>query len=169
MRRNRWLPFSLAAVFLALSGLSACGGGGGTTGGGGGGGGTNPPTGLLIYPGANGAVSVPAGSTAQFFAYQADALASVNWTASSGTITGNGTSSGTFTAPTTQGSITISAVATSSATIGGSVTVNVTAAATSGIVVSPGATMAQAGQVIAFSAMENGAPLAATWEVNGTP
>jgi|HubBroStandDraft_6_1064221.scaffolds.fasta_scaffold00680_11 hypothetical protein len=169
MRRNRWLPFSLAAVFLALSGLSACGGGGGTTGGGGGGGGTNPPTGLLIYPGANGAVSVPAGSTAQFFAYQADALASVNWTASSGTITGNGTSSGTFTAPTTQGNITISAVSTSSATIGGSVTVNVTAAATSGIVVSPGATMAQAGQVIAFSAMENGAPLAATWEVNGTP
>lgn len=171
MRRNRWLLFLLSVILAGLSGLTACGGGnsgGGGNGGGGGGGGTSTPTGVTIYPGANGAVvSVAAGATAQFTAYQADALVSVNWTATTGTITGNGTSSGTFTAPTTQGSVTISAVSTASSTVGGSVTVNVTAPAASGIVVSPGATMAQAGQVIAFTATENGAPLAATWEVNG--
>ncbi len=172
MPRNRWLLFLLAVLLAGLSGLTACGGSGSNSGGGGGGGGgTNPTlTGVTIYPGANGAaVSVAAGATAQFTAYQADALVSVNWTATSGAITGSGSSNGTFTAPTTLGSVTISAVSTSSSSVGGSVTVNVTAAPASGILISPGATMAQAGQVVAFSATENGAQLLATWEVNGTP
>jgi hypothetical protein len=168
MRRNHWLLFLLAVVLSGLTGLTACGGGGNS---GGGGGGTNPTlTGLTIYPGANGAtVSVAAGSTAIFNAYQADTLVSVNWTASSGTITGNGTSSGTLVAPTTQGNITISAVSTSSSTTGASVTVNVTAAAASGLVVSPGATVVLAGSETAFSATLNGGAVspAPTWQVNG--
>lgn len=168
MRRDRGLLFLLAALLAGLTGLAACGGGGTN----GGGGGTNPtPTGITIYPGANGsAVSVAAGSTAVFTAYQADALVSVNWTASSGTITGNGTSSGTFVAPTTQGSVTVSAVSTSSATTGGSVTVNVTAASASGIIVNPGAVMVAAGATTAFSATLNGGAVspAPTWQVNGT-
>jgi hypothetical protein len=172
MRRNHWLLFLLAAVLAGLTGLTACGGGSGGNGGGGGGGGTNPPlTGLTIYPGANGTtVSVAAGSTVQFTAYQADALVSVNWTASGGTITGNGTSSGAFTAPTAQGSVTVSAVSTSSATTGGSVTVNVTAPSASGILVNPGATVVAAGGTTAFSATLNGGAVspAPTWQVNGT-
>jgi hypothetical protein len=171
MQRNRWLLFLLAVVLAGLTGLTACGGGGSNSGGGGGGGGGGgtTPSGLTIYPGANGAtVSVAAGATAQFTAYQADALVTVNWTATSGTITGSGTSSGAFVAPATLGNITISAVSTASSTVGGSVTINVTAAAASGILISPDATMAQAGQPIAFSATENGAPLAANWQVHGT-
>ncbi len=172
MRRNHWLLFLLATVLAGLTGLTACGGGGNGTGGnGGGGGGTNPtPSGVTIYPGANGStVSVAAGSTVQFTAYQADALVSVNWTASSGTITGNGTSSGTFTAPTAQGSVTVSAVSTSSSTTGGSVTVNVTAPSASGILVNPGATVVAAGGTMTFSATLNGGAVspAPTWQVNG--
>ena len=172
MRRNHWLLFLLTTVLAGLTGLTACGGGSGGNGGGGGGGGTNPPlAGITIYPGANGStVSVAAGSTVQFTAYQADALVSVNWTASGGTITGNGTSSGAFTAPTAQGSVTVSAVSTSSATTGGSVTVNVTAPSASGILVNPGATVVAAGATTAFSATLNGGAVspAPTWQVNGT-
>lgn len=172
MRRNHWLLFLLATVLAGLTGLTACGGSGtGGNGGGGGGGGTGPtPSGITIYPGANGlTVSVAAGSTVQFTAYQADALVSVNWTASGGTITGNGTSSGAFTAPTAQGSVTVSAVSTSSATTGGSVTVNVTAPSASGILVNPGATVVAAGGTMTFSATLNGGAVspAPTWQVNG--
>jgi hypothetical protein len=170
MQRNRWLVFLLAVALAGLTGLTACGGGGGNTGGGGGGGGGGTTlTGVTIYPGANGAtVSVAAGATAQFTAYQSDALVSVTWTASSGTISGNGTSSGTFVAPTTAGSVTISAVSTSNANSGGSVTVNVTAASASGVVVSPGLTVALAGQPVTFTATQNGAAVTPAWEVNGT-
>jgi hypothetical protein len=172
MQRNRWLVFLLAVALAGLTGLTACGGGGGNSGGGGGGGGGGTTlTGITIYPGANGAtVSMAAGATAQFTAYQSDALVTVNWTASSGTISGNGTSGGTFVAPATAGNVTISAVSTSSSSTGGSVTVNVTAASASGVVVSPGLTVALAGQPVTFTATQNGAGISPppAWEVNGT-
>ncbi len=170
--RRRNLMLSLLALCLAgLIGLTACGGGNSGGGGGGGGGGGTPATGVTIYPGGNGTtVSVAAGSIANFTAYSADATINVNWTASSGTITGNGSPNGVFTAPTTQGTVTVSAVSPSNSALGGSVTVNVTAAAANGLVVSPGATMVLAGSVTAFSATQNGAGVTpAVWEVNGAP
>lgn len=111
-----------------------------------------------------------AGSTANFSAFALDAPANVNWTASSGTITGNGTPSGAFTAPTTAGTVTITAVALADMQLGGTVTVNVTAAPANGLLVSPGATSVDAGSFTGFTAQQNGTAVTpALWEVNGAP
>jgi hypothetical protein len=170
-RRN--LRLSLLALSLGgLLGLAACGGGGTTGGGGGGGGGGGTaPSGVTIYPGGNGAtVSMAVGASANFSAFALDAPANVNWTASGGTISGNGTPTGAFTAPTTAGTVTISAVALADMQLGGTVTVNVTAAPANGLLVSPGATSVGAGSVTAFAAQQNGTAITpAVWEVNGAP
>lgn len=165
--RRRNLMLSLLVLCLAgLVGMTACGGGGNSGGGGGGG---NTPTGVTIYPGGNGAtVSMAAGTTGNFTAYVADTATNVNWTASGGTITGSGSPNAVFTAPTSAGTVTITAVDTSSANLGGSVTVNVTAAPAGGVLVVPGATQVAAGSTTAFSATQNGTAItAAVWQVNG--
>jgi hypothetical protein len=111
-----------------------------------------------------------AGASANFSAFALDAPANVNWTASGGTISGNGTPTGAFTAPTSAGTVTITAVALADMQLGGTVTVNVTAAPASGLLVSPGATSVDAGSVTAFAAQQNGTAITpALWEVNGAP
>lgn len=174
--RNRNLALSLLALCVAaLVGMTACGGGGGST--------TcttncTPPpaaTGVTIYPGGNGAaVSMAAGSMGTFTAYAGSAQSgvsapvNVNWAASSGTITGNGTSNGAFTAPATAGTVTITATDLGNMNLGGTVTVNVTAAPANGLLVNPGATQVAAGSTTAFAATQNGnAVTPAVWQVNG--
>ena len=103
---------ALVAVAMASSMiLTACGGGGG--------GGNHPTTNdLVIVPGS---ASIPVSQSGQFAAYLAGVGQSAAWTASGGTID----NTGLFMAPSSPGSVTITATAGSNA---GTTTVQVVAA-----------------------------------------
>ncbi len=134
-----------AAMVAGLVVTVACGGGGG-------GGHVTPPNGaLVVLPGSP---SVPVGQSVQFTAYLGDTATSSTWTASGGTIS----STGLFAAPSSPGSVTITATAGSN---GGTTTVQVVAAQP--ITVSPSALTIPAGGLQTFTASAAGV----TWSVNG--
>ena len=134
-----------AAMVAGLVVTVACGGGGG-------GGNVTPPNGaLVVLPGSP---SVPVGQSVQFSAYLGDTVTSSTWTASDGTIS----STGLFEAPSSPGSVTITATAGSN---GGTTTVQVVAAQP--ITVSPSALTIPAGGFQSFTASTPGV----TWSVNG--
>jgi hypothetical protein len=147
---KQFRSFAFVVALAGLAALVACGGGSSS-----GGGGTTPPPppvngALTILPGST---SVPVGQAVQFTAYQGDTAQTPTWTATSGTIS----SSGLFTAPTTAGTATITAV---SGKNGGTTTLQIVAAQP--ITVSPSALTIPAGGVQAFTASSTGV----TWSVN---
>jgi Bacterial Ig-like domain (group 2) len=142
-KRVRFL--GLLAAVAGLFSLVACGGGGG-------GGSTKPVNGaLVVLPGSP---SIPVGQSVQFTAYLGDTATSSTWTASGGTIS----STGLFEAPSSPGSITITATAGSN---GGTTSVQVVAAQP--ITVTPAALTIPAGGLQTFSSTATGV----TWSVNG--
>ncbi|MFZ3332048.1 MAG: hypothetical protein WA197_15545 [Candidatus Acidiferrales bacterium] len=146
MRKNIGL-FALVAVVMASSMvLTACGGGGGST---------PPPTNdLVIVPGA---ASVPVSQSGQFSAYLAGVGQSATWTASGGTID----NTGLFMAPSSPGSVTITAMSGSNT---GTATVQVVAAQP--VAVSPAVLTVPAGATQTFTAT----PAAGvSWSVAGLP
>jgi hypothetical protein len=146
MRKSIHFLALLAIAFLGMASLSACGGGSG--------GGGNHPTinDLIVIPGTS---SVPVSQTAQFSAFLNGAGTSVSWSASGGTIDGNGV----FTAPSSPGNVTITATSGQNT---GTATVTVVAAQT--LVVNPAALSLLAGAMQAFTATPSAG---VTWTVNG--
>jgi hypothetical protein len=142
--RKRVRSIAFVAAMFGMVLLVACGGGGG-------GGHTTPVNGALtILPGSP---SVPIGQSVQFTAYLDNTATSSSWTASGGTVS----SSGLFTAPSSPGSVTLTATAGSN---GGTTTVQVVAAQP--ITVSPSALTIPAGGLQSFTASSD----AVTWSVN---
>ena len=143
---------SVALTLSALASLAvmmACGGGSNS---GGGGGGTKPPNGaLVVLPGSP---SIPVGESIQFTAYLQNAATTSTWTASSGTIDGTGL----FQAPSSPGTVTITATAGSN---GGTTSVQVVAAQP--ISVTPAALTIPAGGIQTFTSPGN----TVSWSVNG--
>ncbi|MFZ1974285.1 MAG: hypothetical protein WAU89_15685 [Candidatus Acidiferrales bacterium] len=139
---------ALVAVAMASSMiLTACGGGGG--------GGNHPTTNdLVIVPGS---ASIPVSQSGQFAAYLAGVGQSATWTASGGTID----NTGLFMAPSSPGSVTITATAGSNA---GTTTVQVVAAQP--VAVSPAALTVPAGATQTFTATP---ATGVTWSVAGLP
>jgi len=117
------------------------------------------PSNVAIYPAT---ASAPVNGKVQFTAFAASAPSSTfTWTVSGG---GSISASGLFTAPASPASVTVTAT---SSGLSGTATLNVTAA--QGVLVSPSALAIAAGATQTFAATVNGAAVAATWEVNGTP
>ena len=142
--RKRVRSIAFVAALFGMVLLVACGGGGG-------GGHTTPVNGALtILPGSP---SVPVGQSVQFTAYLDNTATSSTWTASDGTVS----SSGLFTAPSSPGSVTLTATAGSN---GGTTTVQVVAAQP--ITVSPSALTIPAGGSQSFTASSD----AVSWSVN---
>jgi hypothetical protein len=144
--RKRIQFFTLLAIAAAgMFTLSACGGGGGG----------NHPTinDLVVVPGAS---SIGVSQTAQFSAFLNGAGTTATWTASGGTID----NTGLFTAPSSPGSVTITATSGSNT---GTTTVNVVAAQT--LVVNPAVLAIPAGGLQSFTATPSAG---VTWSVNGT-
>jgi hypothetical protein len=144
--RKRIQFFALLAIaIVGMFTLSACSSGGGG----------NHPTinDLVVLPGSS---SIGISQTAQFSAFLNGASTSVSWTASTGTIDGTGL----FTAPSTPGSVTITATSGSNT---GTTTVNVVAAQT--LVVNPAALTIPAGGLQSFTATPSAGVV---WSVNGT-
>ena len=144
--RKKFRLFALVAVAMAgLLTLTACGSGGG--------GGNNPTTNdLVIVPGA---ASIPVSQSGQFTAYLAGVGQSATWTASGGTID----NTGLFMAPSSPGSVTLTATSGNNS---GTTTVQVVAAQP--VAVSPAALTVSAGGMQTFTAT----PAAGvTWSVNG--
>jgi hypothetical protein len=143
---------NVAVAFSALACravMSACGGGSNS---GGGGGGTKPPNGaLVVLPGSP---SIPVGESIQFTAYLQNAATTSTWTASTGTIDGTGL----FQAPSSPGTVTITATAGSN---GGTTSVQVVAAQP--ISVTPAALTIPAGGIQTFTSPGN----TVSWSVNG--
>ncbi|MGA6961254.1 MAG: hypothetical protein WBY38_17705 [Candidatus Acidiferrales bacterium] len=144
MRQNMRLIVLLAVAIASSLTLAACGGGGG---------GNQPTTNdLVIVPGS---ASVPVSQSGQFTAFLAGAPQSATWTASRGTID----NSGLFMAPSSPGSVTLTAT---SGTNSGTTTVQVVAAQP--VSVSPAVLGLSAGAMQAFTAT----PAAGvSWSVNG--
>ena len=150
MRRGA-LAFFVIGVVAAALGVAGCGGGGG---------GTNPNTMIfvVIYPGS---ALIPVGGVIKFTAvvYNFTSNSSVNWTSSGGTFNGS-----VFTAPSSAGSVTVTA--TSQEDTSKSATVTVTVGAAQPVTVSPAAVSIPAQGTQAFTAMGTG-PF--TWSVTATP
>ena len=145
MRKRIHFVAVLTIALLGMFTLSACSSGGG---------GGNPPltNDLVVVPGSS---TVPVSQTAHFAAFLNGVGTSATWTASAGTIDGTGL----FTAPSSPGSVTITATSGSNA---GTTTVNVVAAAA--LAVSPAALTIPAGGLQSFTATPSAGVI---WSVNG--
>jgi hypothetical protein len=118
------------------------------------------PSSVAIYPASS---SAPVNGKVQFTAYAASAPGSTfTWSVSGG---GSITASGLFTAPASPATITVTASTSGSTGLTGTAALNVTAS--QGVLVSPSAVAIAAGATQSFTAAVNGAPVTATWEVNG--
>jgi hypothetical protein len=144
MRKNVQLFALLAVAIAGALTLTACGGGGSS----------NHPTtnDLVIVPGS---ASIPVSQTGQFSAFLAGVGQTATWTASGGTID----NTGLFTAPSSPGSVTLTATSGSNS---GTTTVQVVAAQP--VAVSPAALTISAGATQTFTATP---ATGVTWSVAG--
>jgi hypothetical protein len=144
MRKNVQLFALLAFSMAGALTLTACGGGGS---------GNHPTTNdLVIVPGS---ASIPVSQTGQFSAFLAGVGQTATWTASGGTID----NTGLFTAPSSPGSVTLTATSGSNS---GTTTVQVVAAQP--VAVSPAALTISAGATQNFTATP---ATGVTWSVAG--
>ena len=145
MRKRIHFVALLTIALLGMFTLSACSSGGG---------GDNPPltNDLVVVPGSS---SVGVSQTAHFAAFLNGVSTGATWTASAGTIDGTGL----FVAPTSPGSVTITATSGSNT---GTTTVNVVAAAA--LAVNPAALTIPAGGLQSFTATPSAGVI---WSVNG--
>ena len=119
------------------------------------------PSSVIVYPGS---ASVPVGGTVQFAAFLPSQPSSTfTWSVKGG---GSISSAGVYTAPASPASVTVTATSSAGSTLTGTATLNITAV--QGVVLSPSAIALRAGATQVFSATVNGAPVTATWQVNGT-
>jgi hypothetical protein len=121
------------------------------------------PSVVDIYPAS---ASVPIGGKVQFVAFlPSQPTSTFTWS-----VTGGGTinsSSGAYTAPASPAAVTVTATSSAGSSLTGTAALNVSAA--QGVQISPAVIAIPAGTMQIFTASVNGSPVAATWEVNGTP
>ena len=119
------------------------------------------PSAVIVYPGS---ASVPVGGTVQFTAFlPSQPTSTFTWSVTGG---GNITNAGLYTAPASPASVTVTATSSAGSTLTGTATLNVTSG--QGVLISPAAIAIPAGSTQVFSAALSGAPVTATWQVNGT-